>query len=52
VQSAGYWSATTDAGDTSGAWVVFSGAGVVDRVGKIAFFRVWCVRGGQGVDPQ
>jgi hypothetical protein len=57
VQSSFYWSATTFADDTSVAWGVFFSTGDVYNVGK--GFRsfgfdcfVWCVRGGQGVDPQ
>ena len=47
-----YWSATTVADDTSVAWCVdFSDGGVGTGV-KSANFFVWCVRGGQGVDPQ
>lgn len=52
AQGAAYWSATTSAGDTSRAWAVnFTNANVFNDFkngGKI----VWCVRGGQGVDPQ
>ncbi len=51
-----YWSATTDANDTSAAWgVVFNNTGVVARADKSDVNNkkhVWCVRGGQGVDPQ
>ncbi len=54
VQSSFYWSATTGASDTTEAWVVnfktgsvFAGGFKVDSTGP-----VWCVRGGQGVDPQ
>lgn len=53
VQSSVYWSATSIAVNTSLAWVVIFD----DRVGgsgdkaNLNFF-VWCVRGGQGVDPQ
>ena len=52
VQSAYYWSATTWANDTSFAWGVGFHNTVVDIFGKSARFPVWCVRGGQGVDPQ
>jgi len=55
VQGSGYWSATTDAGNTANAWHVdfsnlFGGVHSDDK-GTFNFF-VWCVRGGQGVDPQ
>jgi hypothetical protein len=52
VQLSDYWSATTLASDASRAWIVNFGAGIVDDNGKIGSFLVWCVRGGQGVDPQ
>jgi hypothetical protein len=52
AQGAAYWSGTTSAGDTSRAWAVnFTNADVFNDLkngGKL----VWCVRGGQGVDPQ
>lgn len=48
-----YWSATTFGGDTSDAWVV-SPAGNVNYgwFDKATERHAWCVRGGQGVDPQ
>jgi Protein of unknown function (DUF1566) len=51
VQSAPYWSATTDVfGD---AWFLNFGTGGLSRTGKSQIvLRAWCVRGGQGVDPQ
>ena len=52
VQASAYWSATTSAASSSDAWGVdFSipGAGFGNKSGS---FFVWCVRGGQGVDPQ
>jgi len=52
VQSSFYWSATTSANDTSVAWLVDFGGGGVSTVGKTGVKFVWCVRGGQGVDPQ
>ena len=53
VQSGVYWSATTNADDTSFAWYVGFFFGNVDNViNKSASDFVWCVRGGQGVDPQ
>jgi hypothetical protein len=52
VQSDFYWSATSNAFDTSGARLVsfFNGGVLVD--GKAFVFHAWCVRGGPGVDPQ
>ena len=52
VQLTYYWSATTRANDTSFAWAVGFHNGVVDIFGKSSKLPVWCVRGGQGVDPQ
>ncbi len=52
VRSSLYWSATTFAANASVAWSVFFRDGNVDAFGKSATFVVWCVRGGQGVDPQ
>lgn len=52
VQSSIYWSATTNAVITSDAWFVGFGNGIVVKVDKSSSFYVWCVRGGQGVDPQ
>jgi hypothetical protein len=52
VQSSNYWSANTNASNTSGAWVVdFFGGDVLGNVKTFNGF-VWCVRGGQGVNPQ
>jgi hypothetical protein len=59
VQPSNYWSATTIAGNTSFAWGVNFYYGVVatvDGPGQVnkdfpQNYR-WCVRGGQGVDPQ
>jgi len=50
VQSSVYWSATTDAGDTSGAWAVNFNGGGVGASDKTNSHFVWCVRGGQGID--
>ena len=48
-----YWSATTGATDASRAWVVLFGSGdVVSGFPKSLTGLAWCVRGGQGVDPQ
>ncbi len=52
VLSSFYWSATTDAGNTDVAWDVIFTNGVVFHNAKFEPFFVWCVRGGQGVDPQ
>jgi hypothetical protein len=47
-----YWSATTDADFPDSAWYVAFGFGAVLSTEKIAPWLAWCVRGGQGVDPQ
>jgi len=52
VQSADYWSATTYASNTSNAWVVNFNDGFVTNGDKSLTSYVWCVRGGNGVDPQ
>jgi Protein of unknown function (DUF1566) len=52
VQSSVYWSATTVADNTSVAWDVSFGSGNVSGDLKGVSLFVWCVRGGQGVDPQ
>jgi hypothetical protein len=52
VQSSFYWSASTDASDTSRAWGVNLLNGNVNSVDKTLALFVWCVRGGPGVDPQ
>jgi len=52
VQSSSYWSATTLGEHTSDAWGVFFRDGVTFTGGKADSNHVWCVRGGQGVDPQ
>ncbi len=53
VQPLNYWSATTFASDSSFAWLVnFFGNGFVGAGGKTNSLFVWCVRGGQGVNPQ
>jgi hypothetical protein len=52
AQSFFYWSATTRAVNTNSAFGVgFINGGVVVADKSNVFF-VWCVRGGQGVDPQ
>jgi hypothetical protein len=52
VQQSGYWSASTFASGTTAAWFVnfLDGNGGPDD--KTFTHFVWCVRGGQGVDPQ
>jgi len=52
VQSLFYTSATTYAGNALGAWYVGFGNGLVSTDAKSVNHFVWCVRGGQGVDPQ
>ncbi len=56
VESVGffpYWSATTNVENALLAWVVFFGIGnVSDVVFTVNDGKIWCVRGGQGVDPQ
>jgi len=47
-----YWSATTFSIDATSAWAVFFGNGVVPNGDKSILLFAWCVRGGQGVDPQ
>jgi uncharacterized protein DUF1566 len=53
VQRSIYWSATTDATLANLAWAVGFDLGDVGHGDKSSnFLNVWCVRGGQGVDPQ
>ncbi len=52
VRSDIYWSATTTASNTSTAWFVWFGNGAGGGEPKTNRHYVWCVRGGQGVDPQ
>ena len=59
VASGIYWSATTEHvplffHDNDHAWLVFFNTGTVDNAGfkPDDTYHVWCVRGGQGVDPQ
>jgi hypothetical protein len=48
-----YWSSTTRGSVPAYAWVVlFRFKGLVDTAVKSAPFLIWCVRGGQGVNPQ
>jgi hypothetical protein len=52
VQSNRYWSATTADSGSSFAWEVGFGAGDIGTSLKSDAIGFWCVRGGQGVDPQ
>ncbi len=49
---ADYWSATSFAADTSLAWLLDVRDGSSTLANKSASIHVWCVRGGQVVDPQ
>ena len=50
-EDGGYWSATTDAFNTSRAWGVDLGGGSDVSTGdKSGSSFVWCVRGGRGID--
>lgn len=50
VQSAHYWSASTDADVPTGAWFVNFLTGGVGAEGKTDAGQVWCVRGGMHAD--
>jgi hypothetical protein len=53
VLSSNYWSATTLATFDNDAWFVDFNLGFLMTIMKSSTqSRVWCVRGGQGVDPQ
>lgn len=52
VQSNLYWSGITDSLSTSLVWYVDFGNGRVAIGPKSFYGSVWCVRGGQGVNPQ
>ncbi len=52
VQSSDYWTATTLADAASGAYAVDFADGGVTSIAKTSNTYVWCVRGGQGVNPQ
>lgn len=54
VQSAGYWSATSNANVPTDAWIVFFGSGDVftGNRGVVVFRPAWCARGGQAYDGQ
>lgn len=45
-----YWSATTLAGNSKSAWLVFFDTGKVTHAFKTITFHVWCVRGGLNAD--
>ena len=47
VQTNNYWSSTTSANNTSNAWYVDLGYGIVDDDGKTTTYYIWPVRGGQ-----
>ena len=47
VQANYYWSSSSFANDTNGAWVVYMGDGIVVSRNKGTSFYVWPVRGGQ-----
>jgi hypothetical protein len=47
VQAHDYWSSSTGANDTDGAWTVDMGSGFVDGYGKGSGYYVWPVRSGQ-----
>ena len=48
-----YWSATTDSTSSANAWYVsFTSVVSSGTIPKANSRYVWCVRGGQGVDPQ
>ena len=50
VQSAGYWSATTNSQSTTFARLVNVGNGLVGGAVKTDSLQVWCVRGGMNAD--
>lgn len=50
VQNTFYWSATTNAENSTVAWLVDFGTGNVGGSGKTNSFQVWCVRGGMNAD--
>ena len=53
VQPAFYYSVSTNANGTTNAWGVSLNNGGVGSVSKNGnLFNAWCLRGGQGVDPQ
>lgn len=48
----GFWTANTYVLDATRAFLIGVGSGITPAPFKSSEFRVWCVRGGQGVDPQ
>ena len=52
LQPSSFWSASTDVGIADSAWIVGFTNGFVISDDKSNHRLVWCVRGGQGVDPQ
>jgi hypothetical protein len=52
VQSSPYWTASSSTLGTSIAWGVNFTTGDPFSSAKSNEFLIWCVRGGQGVDPQ
>jgi hypothetical protein len=55
VGLAGHWSATSGASVPGTAWALnfaFGGSDVNTIDKSLYFLHAWCVRGGQGVDPQ
>ena len=47
-----FWSASTDASIPTVARIIHFNSGNPLRLAKDGFAFIWCVRGGQGVDPQ
>jgi hypothetical protein len=45
-----FWSATSDAGDPTDAWLVGFGSGTVVANSKTGNVNVWCVRGGMNAE--
>ena len=50
VQSANYWSATTNAENPSSVWFVYFIDGFVGKGSKAGTVHAWCVRGGMNAD--
>ena len=50
VQSAQYWSATTNAEGATGAWIVYFLNGNLDANSKTQSYFAWCVRGPMNAD--
>lgn len=50
IQSADYWSASSDAEFPTNAWVVNFSDGTVFNADKATSRQVWCVRGGMNAD--